>query len=1024
MSGALEFGVLGALEVRRGGERLAMPSRAQRALLSRLLLVPGHVVSAEELTAALWDGDPPEGARHALHTSVSRLRGRIGADVLVTRSPGYLLAVDLPSIDATRFEREVREAVGPGPGALLARDAGAAAEKLETALARWRGPAYAEFADGFAQGASVRLGELRVAAEESRCEVWLTLGRIDRALGALRELTAAHPLRERPHGLLMRALYLAGRQAEGLEIYRSLSIRLREELGLEPSPELGELHGRILRHQVSGPAPHQVSGPAPRPGPAPIRRAPLTALVGRADELARLTRLLDGARIVTLVGPGGVGKTRLAREAAGPRAASWIDLAAAGDPADVPRVFADALGLPEPVNGRVEEALVEALHPARTLLVADNCEHVLPDVAVLIERIVQHCPAVTVLATSRELLAVPGEEVLALPPLREPAQAVALFAERLRASGGPELRPGDVPVAADLCARLDGLPLAIELAAARVRGLGLAAVADRPALDVLSGGWRTSRPRDRSLRAVLDWSFALLDPPEQVLLRRLAVFSGPFRLADAEAVCGDGLLPAGRVAVALAGLADKSMLADTSAPAGGSIPAGPEGDRYRLLDTVRAYAAELLARHGEDQRIPAAHARHQIVLARRHPYGPLPVDEVRAALRWACAEDAEAAVELAAALAPYAVFHMRFEFQERAETAADLPGAAAHPRRPAALASAACGAWARGDFGRATELARRALAAAPDGSPDAAGALAVLGDVAMLEGRFDEAVEHYDEAVRRAAPDDFGVLCEALGSKAIALAYRGDPSDALRVADECLAMAAGTGEPVLKALALYYSGEARLHSDPVRALELLEESRRSAGALGALFIEGIATVSVVTLRGRIDTDPAAALRAYRDAIEHWRRVGNRTQQWVTLRNLIPLLAGAGLDEAACELDGALESAPVRFPSDVPEAALLREALEPVRERLGEDAARLAAGRGSGRAVDDMAALALTAIDTAARTNDTAARTNDTAARTIDTAARTIDTAARTIDTAARTIDTAARAADTAARAAGQAGSSR
>ncbi|MFI0445612.1 AfsR/SARP family transcriptional regulator [Actinomadura sp. 6N118] len=977
MSGTLEFCVLGALEVRRGGERLVMPSRLQRALLTRLLLSAGHVVGVGELAIALWDGDSPERARHALHTNVSRLRQRIGGDVLVTRSPGYLLAVDPGSVDATRFEREVREA-----GALLAEDPGAAAEKLETALGRWRGAAYAEFADGFAQGASVRLSELRLAAQESRCEAWLMLGRRGQALGELGELTAAHPLRERPHGLLMQALYLAGRQAEALEVYRSLSTRFREELGLEPSPELDRLHTQILCHQLPVQAPQ--NGPlrdeappdeAPRTGtprsePVPGRPLtalpgrpltalpgrPLTALVGRAAELARLTDLLDSVRIVTLVGPGGVGKTRLAREVAASRAASWIDLAAVRDPADVPHVFADALGLPEPISGGVEQALVEALRSSRTLLVADNCEHVLPAVAALVERIAQHCPKVSVLATSRELLAVPGEQVVTVPPLREPAQAVALFAERLRACGGPDLAPGDVPLATELCRRLDGLPLAIELAAARARGLGLATVTDRPALDVLSGGWRTSEPRHRSLRAVLDWSFALLEPPEQVLLRRLAVFSGRFGLADAETVCTDGLLPADRIAAALAGLADKSMVA------------GPDGDRYRLLDTVRAYSAELLARHGEDVSLPAAHARHQTAVARRHPYGPLPVDELRAALRWSCAHDADLAVGLAAALAPYALFHMRFEFQEWAATAAELPGAAGHPLRPAALASAASGAWARGDFARATELAQRALAAASPGSSASAGALAVLGDIALLEGRFTESIDHYDQAVRLADPGDaadLGVICDALGSKAIALAYQGDLVTALRTVDECRALADKSGEPVLRALALYYAGEARLHSDPARALELLEESRRSATALGALFIDGVATVSVVTLRGRVDPDPATALPAYRNAIEHWRRVGNQTQQWVTLRNLIPLLVWTGLDEAACELDGALATAPVRFPGDAPEAAQLIKALALARERLGADAVRRAGERGARRSLDDLAGIALTAIDEAA-----------------------------------------------------------
>ncbi|XRQ05129.1 ATP-binding protein [Actinomadura welshii] len=966
MDGALEFGVLGTLEVRRGGVPLPMPSRSQRALLTRLLLAPGRVVSVGELTAALWNGDPPERARHALHGNISRLRGRVGGDVLVTASPGYLLDADPRSVDAARFEREAREA-----GELLPRDPGAALEKLEAALARWRGPAYAEFAEGFARGASVRLGELRLAAEESRCEAWLALGRVGGALGELRELTSAHPMRERPHALLMRALYSAGRQGEALEVYRALRGRLREELGLEPSPELDGLHTRILHHRLPGREPpgreppgREPPGEAPRKT-TPVPGRPLTALVGRDTELARLTGLLDGTRIVTLVGPGGVGKTRLAQEAAASRPACWIDLAPVGDDADVPHVFADALGLPEPLSGRVEDAVVEALRGASALLVADNCEHVLPAVAALVERIVRHCPRVGVLATSRELLAVPGEQVLPVAPLRAAGEAVALFAERLRTSGGPDLRAGDAAAAAELCARLDGLPLAIELAAARVRGLGLATVLDRPALELLSGGWRTSGPRHRSLRSVLDWSFALLDPPEQVLLRRLAVFSGRFRLRDAEAVCADGLLPAGRIAAALAGLADKSMVA-------GPETAGPEGDRYRLLDTVRAYAAELLARHGEDVSLPAAHARHQVAVARRRPYGPLPVDEVRAALRWACAEDPAVAVELAAALTPYALFHMRFEFQEWAAAAAELPAAAGHPLRPSALASAAYGAWARGDFARATALARDALDAAPPGSPASAAAHAVLGDVAVLEGRFADSVGHYDRAMRLADPADLGMRCELLGSKAITLAYQGDEAAALEAADQCRALADKLGEPVLQAMALYYGGEARMDGAPERALELLEEARRAAGALGALFIEGLATVSVVTLRGRTVADPAGAMPAYRDAIEHWRRVGNRTQQWVTLRNLIPLLVAAGHDEAACELDGALEHAPVRFPADAPEAGRLDEALALARERLGDGAFARARRRGAARTLDDLVRLALASIG-GARENAEGAR---------------------------------------------------
>jgi predicted ATPase/DNA-binding SARP family transcriptional activator len=939
VDGELEFRVLGALEAVRGGVRVAVPSRAQRALLARLLLAEGQVVSADDLVDAVWEEGSLERARHALHTTVSRLRSRLGPDVLVTRPPGYLLDVRRDAVDAFRFEAGFRQAEG-----LLDGAAAAALKILDEVLGLWRGPAYAEFAGTFAQGSSVRLAELRLAARECQCEALLELGLVDRALAELTELTAAHPLRERPHGLLMRASYLAGRPSEALEVYRSLRERLLDELGLEPSPELDRLQGTLLRRELPVPTPQRPMGGAPVPA--------LTTLVGRAAELAELRTLVTMERIVTLVGPGGVGKTRLAREVAVADTSCWVDLAAVGDPADVPLAFADALGLPEPAVGSVTDLLVDALRAQRLLLVADNCEHIVDAAAELVDRVARHCPGVVVLATSRELLAVEGERVVTVPPLG--VEAVALFGARLRASGGPDLLDADVPLAEELCARLDGLPLAIELAAARARSLGLATVADRPALDVLSGGRRTAQARHRSLRAVLDWSFALLDSAERVLLRRLAVFAGEFRLSDAEAVCADGLLPAARIADALAGLADKSMVA------------GPSGDRYRLLDTVRAYGAGLLAEHGENLRTAAAHARHQIGRVLRMPFaeiGDAHLGDLRAALRWACAHDADLAVRLSAALAPFARYHLRFDFQEWAERAAGLPGAAGHPLLAVAWGSAASGAWARGEFDRARELAERGIAAAPPDDPSAADPLMVLGDIGGLESRFDDSVAFAEEALRVLGPGDVPSRCEALCGQAIGLSYRGDAGEALAAAAECLAVADRIGSPVLRALAKYTMGEVRLDRDPQAALAHLDDCRRLAASARALLIEGLGIVSSVTLRGRLSDDPAAALHAYREVIEHWRRIGNHTQQWITLRNLIPVLVRAEAFEPACILYGALASSPVRFPAAAdPEAVALAEAMALAENGLGLGAAA-ARARGVSLPLDGLAALALTAIDT-------------------------------------------------------------
>jgi predicted ATPase len=723
--------------------------------------------------------------------------------------------------------------------------------------------------------------------------------------------------------------------------------------------------------------PVTAAAPAPPASAAAPTAVPLTSFVGRGEELRRLAELLGEGRIVTLVGPGGVGKTRLARElvagAAGDdRPICWVDLVPAREPADVPYRFADALGLREPAEGGVEQFLVDSLRPARALLVVDNCEHVIAAAARIVARLAEVCPGVVLLATSRERLAVDGERVMTVAPLPEPAgdedalrrsPAVALFADRLRATGGPELSPPDVALVAELCRRVDRLPLAIELAAARAGSLGIAPVAGRPALDLLTGGRRTDQARHRSLRAVLDWSHDLLDSRERILFRRLAVFSGSFTVEDAESVCVDGALARGRVAEALAGLVDKSMVA------------GPERDRCRLLDAMRAYAAEQLTDHGEDRWLGAAHARHFVAFAERAGRGLLTarerewaaalaerIDELRAAHRWACAHDADLAVRLAVALAHYATYYMRFELQDWAETAAALPDAAGHPLRAGALASAASGAWARGDFPRAERLAREGLAAAPADHPLAAGALLVLGDTALAEGRFGEAVDLYQEADRLVGDDQPYVRCEALGGLAIALSYQGEVAEAVRLAEAGERVARRHGAPGLLAIARYFAGEARLDSDPAAALELLAEARRLAADAGALFVVGIAMLSSVSLRARAGDDPVAALAAYREAIEHWQRVGNRTQQWVTLRNLVPVLVRAGHDALACTVHAALASAPVRLPADVrvPEADALAAAIAEARRRLGDRAAG-AEARGGQLGIDELTAEVVAAI---------------------------------------------------------------
>ncbi|MCW3816627.1 winged helix-turn-helix domain-containing protein [Micromonospora sp. DR5-3] len=652
----VSFGVLGTVELRVAGRPATPLAPAVRALLARLVLAAGRVVSADALADALWGDQPPADATNALQLRVSKLRRALaaagtGGDLLVTRAPGYQLAVAPDAVDAYRFERlleRARASTGAGPAALACFD---------EALRLWRGPALADVGEAdWALAETARLAELRLGAVEDRLELLLETGRQAEAVADLERLVVAHPLRERLHRLLMLALYRGGRQAEAITAYHALRHRLADELGIDPAPELQALAEAILRQQVPAPAPSALpAAPAAQPvagaadrgarpetaataAPIPAPRATgrsdlprrLASVIGRQDDVQRVLDRLREARVVTLTGPGGVGKTTLALEAVRRVDAALADrlhlvrLSAVPAGADLPEAVADQLGVAAGGPGpAATAALVAWLGDDRALLVVDNCEHVIDEVAELVEQLVAACPAVTVLTTSREALAVPGETQLAVAPLGVPdgpadlarlgdSPAVALFVDRARA-----VRPGFVldeataPVIADICRQLDGMPLAIELAAARVKALPPAEIAarlhDRFAL--LTAGARTSEARHRTLRATLDWSHDLLTEAERRLLRRLAVFRGGWDLTAAERVCAFGGLAADKVLDLLFRLVDRSLV----------VP-DPTTGRFRLLVTIREYAAARLAEAGETAAARDRHLTHFTELAER--YGP------------------------------------------------------------------------------------------------------------------------------------------------------------------------------------------------------------------------------------------------------------------------------------------------------------------------------------------------------------------------------------------------------------------
>ncbi|CAL9581063.1 BTAD domain-containing putative transcriptional regulator [Streptomyces sp. Tu 3180] len=589
-----------------GGARL-------RALLTVLALRAGRTVPVRLLVDEVWDGEPPADATGALQALVGRLRRALGADAVASADGGYRLTAVPDDVDLHRFER----LAGEGLRALADGDPAKAGALLDDALALWHGPALTDLPDRTAEAA--RAETRRLDALRARHTAALALGRAEQSLPELTALCDGHPLDEPLQALRLRALRDTGRTAEALAAYEDVRRLLADRLGSDPGGELRALHAELLGGTD---APAAQPPRTPRPGNL---RARLTSFVGREADIDAIRADLAAARLVTLLGPGGAGKTRLSQEAADtvrqtlPDGVWLAELAPVDDPDAVPEAVLTAVGARETVLYGAEsmravtdrhadpvERLAEHCGPRRMLLILDNCEHVVEAAARLVEALLERCPGLTVLATSREPLGVRGELLRPVEPLPEP---VAL---RLLADRGAAARPGfrtdaddDTAAAcAEICRRLDGLPLAIELAAARLRMLTPRQIADR--LDdrfrLLTSGSRTVLPRQQTLRAVVDWSWDLLDEDERDVLGRLSVFAGGCDLAAAEAVCGPAALEA------LGSLVDKSLV--VAAPSG-------EGEmRYRLLETVAEYAGERLDESGRRPEAERAHLTYFRELAR------------------------------------------------------------------------------------------------------------------------------------------------------------------------------------------------------------------------------------------------------------------------------------------------------------------------------------------------------------------------------------------------------------------------
>ncbi|TDD29193.1 helix-turn-helix domain-containing protein [Kribbella turkmenica] len=985
----IRYRVLGQLELAHGRPGAGLTGGRQRSLLAALLAANGQVVSKDTLVEIVWGGRRLEDPYASLYTQMSRLRMLLPEGVLETKWSGYSLTVPPEQVDSQCFLTLLTEA-----RRFRAAEPERAVALLEEGLSLWRGRAYEEFLhDEYIASAARQLQEMEMTAREEWFDLQLELKRHDDVVVALTSYVSEHPFRERGVEQLMRALAAQGNQAEALQVYANHRLTLSTELGIEPSAGLQSLHLSLLSPEADAQA-------EPLPTPPDISTAPVgpkmpwnTELIGRSAEIESLRKLIHGNRLVTVAGPGGVGKTRLALETANRmRSELQVDvhlceLAGVRESADVPAAVASAMGANIRESGDSHRAIAKQLSTTSAILVLDNCEHVRSSVELFVGAVLENCPNVRLVATSRLRLGADGERVLTLGPLALPdgdslrsarsSPAVRLFLDRVSAFREFDLSLENVADVVDICSRIDGMPLGLELAASRMRMMSAAELSQQLSRTVTTldgGGDRKSGGRHH-LREIVEWSYQLLDDVQRQAFERLSIFAGGFSIAAAEAVC-EGIAEKGLTSDVVQELVDHSLIYIREQDS--------DITSFGMFETLKAYAAERLADRSDMEACRDQHAGYLTRLAReieaveeeRAAFERLwrlfrmHRADVLAAVRWCIETDREpdrAFTMLAAMWYAVHIDHAR-DVVDLGQQALTRWPAKIHPLYPMVCGTVANGRLVIGDLDAAVDYADHAIAA--DGGRRSVRSLharRVMAHIAhTVEGDHVAAMRWIDDVVEIASAH--GLLCDLSNLRAMVVAAQGDLLQAIQLAELGSRRAMARGSRMETLWSRFLLGAFNIPLSANRAKLFLEATLDDALRLHQSHVVAVSARALAVLDSQ-EGRPAEAAGSLERALDLFVATGNPMQEWYTIAAVLPLLTAVGDDTTAATLAGAVAGGSPRWKPNPAFTPLYRQAEQELEARMDRDLLEAHQARGALLSQDELLAMARELLRSLAVTGD-------------------------------------------------------